>query len=61
MSLLDRARASGRCPPSLLKDEGTDDASAFEAAVTRVLDATGMCDVRLDMFCVLVLELELCI
>ena len=42
MSLLERARASGRCPPSLLQEQVSKDSlAAFEGAVTKVLDASG--------------------
>eukprot|EP00339_Tiarina_fusa_P016863 CAMPEP_0117064126 /NCGR_PEP_ID=MMETSP0472-20121206/44773_1 /TAXON_ID=693140 ORGANISM="Tiarina fusus, Strain LIS" /NCGR_SAMPLE_ID=MMETSP0472 /ASSEMBLY_ACC=CAM_ASM_000603 /LENGTH=61 /DNA_ID=CAMNT_0004784117 /DNA_START=66 /DNA_END=251 /DNA_ORIENTATION=+ len=37
-SLLDRARASGRCPPSLLQTVTLKE-DKFESAVARVLDA----------------------
>jgi hypothetical protein len=37
--LLQRARESGKCPPSLLTEDRVVDADGFEASVTRVLDA----------------------
>jgi hypothetical protein len=46
MSLIERARASGRCPPSLLQEESSDGANGFEAAVTQILDANGTSIVR---------------
>jgi hypothetical protein len=46
MSLIERARASGRCPPSLLQEETSDGANGFEAAVTQILDANGTSIVR---------------
>jgi hypothetical protein len=39
MNVIQRARESGRCPPSLLRDEPKED--GFEAAVAKVLDASG--------------------
>jgi hypothetical protein len=39
MNVIQRARESGRCPPSLLRDEPKED--SFEAAVAKVLDASG--------------------
>jgi hypothetical protein len=39
MNVIQRARESGRCPPSLLRDEPKED--TFEAAVAKVLDASG--------------------
>jgi hypothetical protein len=47
MSLLDRARASGRCPPSLLQSVSKED--QFESVVSRVLDANGTFVVRVQM------------
>jgi hypothetical protein len=38
-ALLQRARESGKCPPSLLTEDRVVDADGFEASVTRVLDA----------------------
>eukprot|EP00525_Craspedostauros_australis_P012897 CAMPEP_0198133232 /NCGR_PEP_ID=MMETSP1442-20131203/59459_1 /TAXON_ID= /ORGANISM="Craspedostauros australis, Strain CCMP3328" /LENGTH=44 /DNA_ID= /DNA_START= /DNA_END= /DNA_ORIENTATION= len=41
-SLIDRAKATGKCPPSLLQSNGFDNAqTAFENAVEKVLDANG--------------------
>jgi hypothetical protein len=48
MNVLERARASGKCPPSLLRDEPKED--AFETAVAKVLDANGTFFVRQEMF-----------
>jgi hypothetical protein len=39
MNVIQRARESGRCPPSLLRDEPKE--GSFEAAVAEVLDASG--------------------
>lgn len=44
MNVIQRARASGKCPPSLLRDEPKED--AFETAVAKVLDANGGSFVR---------------
>lgn len=41
MSLHQRARDSGTCPPSLLSEEGLSGGDSFEAAVLKVIDATG--------------------
>ncbi|CAB9497370.1 expressed unknown protein [Seminavis robusta] len=41
MALLQRARASGRCPPSLLAENRMPPGDGFEAAVTKVLDVQG--------------------
>jgi hypothetical protein len=48
MNVLERARASGRCPPSLFCDEPKED--AFEAAIAKILDANGTFYVRVDTF-----------
>lgn len=40
MSILERARASGKYPPSLLQDSSKVD-EEFEKAVMKVLDANG--------------------
>ena len=44
MNILQRARESGRCPPSLLLAEQSGDAAseAFESGLAKVLDANGM-------------------
>ena len=39
MNILERARASGKCPPSLFCEEPKED--GFEAAIAKVLDANG--------------------
>jgi hypothetical protein len=41
MSLHQRARDSGKCPPSLLSEERLLDDDGFEAAVLKVIDAKG--------------------
>ncbi len=43
MSILERVRASGDCPPSLI---GVDADAEFETAVLKVIDANGMSVVR---------------
>jgi hypothetical protein len=43
-ALLQRARESGKCPPSLLTEDRVVNADGFEASVTRVLDAGGKYD-----------------
>jgi hypothetical protein len=48
MSVIERARTSGKCPPSLLKSESADD-NGFEAGVAKVLDASGTFFVRCCM------------
>ena len=45
MNVIERARSSGRCPPSLL--QGQPKEPGFEAAVGKVLDPNGTSDVRL--------------
>jgi hypothetical protein len=45
MKILERARASGKYPPSLLRDIDIGDDS-FEAALLKVLDANGMSVLR---------------
>lgn len=40
MNIIERARASGKYPPSLLKDSSNGD-EEFETAVMKVLDANG--------------------
>lgn len=40
MNVLERARASGKCPPSLFLDEPKE--GSFETAVARVLDANDL-------------------
>ena len=44
MSILDRVRASGKCPPSLIGGNPDND---FETAALKVVDANGMSVVRL--------------
>jgi hypothetical protein len=45
MSVLhQRARDSGKCPPSLLSEERVVDEDGFDAAVLKVLDASGKKD-----------------
>jgi hypothetical protein len=44
MSVLQRARDSGKCPPSLLSEERVVDEDGFDEAVLKVLDATGKKD-----------------
>jgi hypothetical protein len=44
MSVLQRARDSGKCPPSLLSEERVVDEDGFDDAVLKVLDATGKKD-----------------
>ena len=44
MNVLERARASGKCPPSLFLDEPKE--GSFETAVAKVLDANGTSCVR---------------
>lgn len=44
MSVIERARTSGKCPPSLLKSENGDD--SFEAGVAKVMDVNGTFFVR---------------
>lgn len=44
MNVIERARASGKCPPSLFRDEPKE--GSFEAAVAKVLDANGTSVVR---------------
>jgi hypothetical protein len=39
MNVIERARASGKCPPSLFRDEPNE--GSFETAVAKVLDANG--------------------
>jgi hypothetical protein len=41
MSVLQRARDSGKCPPSLLTEDRVEDADGFDAAVMKVLDGSG--------------------
>lgn len=41
-SLVERARKSGTCPPSLLSDEIASNEDGFEEAALRTLDAAGM-------------------
>jgi hypothetical protein len=48
MNVLERARASGLCPPSLFCDEPKED--AFEAAIAKILDANGTFSVRVATF-----------
>ena len=43
MSLHQRARDSGMCPPSLLSEERLLDEDGFEGAIVKVIDATGQC------------------
>ena len=45
MNVVERARAAGKCPPSLLRDEPKDD--GFEKAVAEILDPNGTYFVRL--------------
>jgi len=40
MNVLERARASGKCPPSLFRDEPKE--GPFETAVAQVLDANDL-------------------
>ena len=41
MALLQRAKDSGKCPPSLLTESRMPADDGFEAAVTKVLDVNG--------------------
>lgn len=41
MSLRQRARESGKCPPSLLIDDEQGDTDGFNASVIRLLDEQG--------------------
>ena len=41
MSLLERVRATGTCPPSLLKKESSDGDQSFEEVALRILDSNG--------------------
>ena len=41
MSLLERVRATGTCPPSLLKQESSDGDQSFEEVALRILDSNG--------------------
>ncbi len=45
MNVLERARASGKCPPSLFRDEPKE--GSFETAVAQVLDANGTSSVSI--------------
>ena len=45
MNISERLRASGKCPPSLMRETLQED--VFEMAVSKVLDANGTCVVRL--------------
>ena len=47
MNILQRAKESGKCPPSLLLAEqgGGVSNEAFETALGKVLDASGTCGV----------------
>ena len=57
MALIERARAVGMCPPSLLKDYGNgEEYGKFEAAVNRVLDASGTSVVRIIFSCRIVVS-----
>lgn len=47
MSLLERARASGKYPPSLLRDNSNGD-DDFEAVVKKILDSNGTSVLRAD-------------
>jgi len=47
MSTLERVRASGKCSPSLLRDDIDSD---FETTATKVVDANGTSVVRLFAF-----------
>jgi hypothetical protein len=50
-ALQQRARDSGKCPPSLLtEDRLLDDGGVFEAAVLKVLDPTGTWGILGDLF-----------
>lgn len=42
-SLLERARKSGTCPPSLLSEQIVSNEDGFEDAALRTLDAKGTC------------------
>jgi hypothetical protein len=44
MSVLQRARDSGKCPPSLLSEDRVVDEDGFDEAVLKVLDASGKKD-----------------
>ena len=50
MSLHQRARDSGICPPSLLSEERLLDEDGFEAAVLKVIGATGPCRVWVAVY-----------
>jgi hypothetical protein len=54
MSIIERARASGKYPPSLLQDDSKGD-DEFEGAVMKILDANGT-SVRRSNPCCCVLE-----
>jgi len=42
MALLQRARDSGICPPSLITENRVETADGFEAAVTKIMNVNGM-------------------
>lgn len=48
MSILERVRGSGKCPPSLLCHDGNED---FEATAVKVVDANGTSVVRNEDHC----------
>lgn len=52
MSIIERVRASGKCPPSLLSSNDSAE-DGFETAVSKVVDATGTAKVAylLLLFC----------
>ena len=39
MNVIERTRTSGKCPPSLFRDEPLED--TFEAAVAKIIDPNG--------------------
>jgi hypothetical protein len=39
MNVIERTRSSGKCPPSLFRDEPKED--SFEAAVAKIIDPNG--------------------
>ena len=39
MNVIERTRISGKCPPSLFRDESHED--TFEAAVAKIIDPDG--------------------
>jgi hypothetical protein len=51
MSLVERVRATGTCPPSLLKqEEAAEGDKSFEEVALKILDANGTCVATLCVF-----------